>query len=176
MKLHLGCGTRRLENYLNIDERAEVNPDKIADILNLHILDLGSCKVTEIYACHVLEHLEDPAGALQHWRDILSSGGIIRIAVPDIAALFAAYQAGVRLARLSGMIWGGRRFPSDRHRTGWDFEEMAILLRQCGFYDIKRWEPEWIFPRDYDDYSRAAIHTAEDEHIRISLNVEATKP
>jgi predicted SAM-dependent methyltransferase len=33
VKLNLGCGFRKLENYINIDNRAEVNPDLICDVI-----------------------------------------------------------------------------------------------------------------------------------------------
>lgn len=173
-KLHLGCGTRHLEGYLNIDERPDVNPDLIADITQLG--GLGFEPVSEIYACHVLEHLENPAAVLLHWNDTLEYHGILRLSVPDMSAIFSAYHDfGVILPRVAGLIWGRQDYHGNWHRTGWDFETLANLLRECGFFDVRLWEPEETFPPGYHDFSYAVIHSEYGDPISISLNVEAKK-
>jgi len=55
IKLHLGCGDLRLEDFINIDIQS-----KTADI-NLDIYDLSKFNdntVDEIYISHVLEHIK----------------------------------------------------------------------------------------------------------------------
>ena len=101
-KLHLGCGTRKLEGYINIDVRSEVKPDIVADITHLGALGLEN--VSEIYACHVIEHLKNPGAVLLRWNGVLEYHGVLRLSVPDIDGIFGAYNAGVHLSRLKGQL------------------------------------------------------------------------
>jgi predicted SAM-dependent methyltransferase len=54
LKLHLGCGRKLLDGYVNIDKYVVGE-----GIINLDILDLPyeESSVTEIVAEHVLEHI-----------------------------------------------------------------------------------------------------------------------
>jgi len=74
VKLHLGCGKRHLEDWVNIDARTDVGADLVADITNLAAFEDGSVQI--IYACHVLEHIPRPqvAGVLAVWRRMLMPG------------------------------------------------------------------------------------------------------
>jgi SAM-dependent methyltransferase len=71
---------------------------------------------------HALEHLDDPAGALNRARGWLRPGGSIVIAVPDIASL---------QARLGGDLWFHQDVP--RHRTHFTPDGMRALLGRTGF-------------------------------------------
>ena len=54
LKLHLGCGTKHLKDYINIDIRYLPGVDEVNNIRFLRNYKENS--VDEIYACHVLEH------------------------------------------------------------------------------------------------------------------------
>lgn len=173
-KLHLGCGTRRLEGYISIDSRSEVKPDIVADITNLSALGLEG--VSEIYACHVIEHLKKPGAVLLHWNDVLEYHGVLRLSVPDMLVMSLAYvNYQVSLNRLSGLIWGRQDYKGNRHLHGWDFETLASLLRECNFYDVRQWSPDCLFPSGYHDFSYAKIYTQTNKEFSVSLNVEAKK-
>lgn len=173
-KLHVGCGARRLPGYIHVDKRASVFPDVLCDVDHLgDQIEVNS--VDEIYACHVLEHLSSPARTLLLWADLLKQHGILRIAVPDLEGIFEAYNAGVTLPRLSGLIWGRQDYPENTHYHGWDYETLANLLRETGYYDVQRWDPRYIFPIGYHDISYAKIFSSEGEEFCVSLNVEAKK-
>ena len=75
MKLHLGCGLKKIEGYVNIDIRPDVNPDIIDDIYKLNKIPNNSVDV--IYACHVLEHFgrHEYLNVLKRWFEILKEGG-----------------------------------------------------------------------------------------------------
>lgn len=172
MKLHVGCGTRHLLGYVNIDTRAEVHPDLVMEAMEVH---KNYSDLDEIYACHVLEHFREPDHVLKHWRKALKQHGILRLAVPDMDAILGAYNAGVSLPRLSGLIWGRQDYPENTHYHGWDYETLANLLRETGYYDVERWWPWDVFPEDYHDISYGRICTYETEQYQISLNVQAKK-
>ena len=55
MKLNLGCGYRKLPDYINIDNRAEVEPDLVFDVIQGLPYEDGS--IEEIAAYDFLEHI-----------------------------------------------------------------------------------------------------------------------
>jgi 2-polyprenyl-3-methyl-5-hydroxy-6-metoxy-1,4-benzoquinol methylase len=71
---------------------------------------------------HVLEHLTDPRQGLQYARDLLQSGGMLVLQVPNVASL---------QARLFGKRWYGLDVP--RHVMNYSPKALGILLREAGF-------------------------------------------
>ena len=169
MKLHLGCGHRRLKGWTHIDSRQEVSPDHVLDVTNLHLIEDDSAEI--IYACHVLEHIPRPQvlDTLREWRRVLKPGGVLRVSVPNLEAICDLYRGGVSAWRLMGLLHGRQDYPENTHYVTYDYEYLAWMLGEAGFYDICRWYPEDRLPPGYDDYSRAKIN-----HRPVSLNVEAT--
>ncbi|MFA6513918.1 MAG: methyltransferase domain-containing protein [Patescibacteria group bacterium] len=72
-KLNLGCGNKKLANYVNVDNRAECTPDIVHD-LNIFPYPFPDNHFSEIILDHVIEHLQDPLLVLQE---------IYRISAPD---------------------------------------------------------------------------------------------
>lgn len=173
LKLHLGCGRRKLPDFVHVDARDDVGADVVADITSLHKTQTYERNSVDlIYACHVLEHIPRPQlhDTLEEWHALLKpDSGILRLAVPDLKAMCELYvYHDVHLVRLQGLIWGRQNYPENTHYCGWDYETLAYLLSRCGFYDVKRWDPHKVFPEDYHDYSFARI-----EELSVSLNIEA---
>ena len=88
-KINIGCGKVKLSSWINID----INPD--ADIiLDLRTgLPFKSNSIQFIYSEHVLEHFPFHEGQviLKDCFRILSKGGIMRIATPDLDYLIQKY-------------------------------------------------------------------------------------
>ena len=170
MKLHLGCGKRHLEDWVNIDARADVGADLVADITNLAAFEDGSVQI--IYACHVLEHIPRPqvAGVLAVWRKMLVPGGILRLAVPDFDAVARLYLNHVPMQRLAGLLHGRQNAAWNTHYAVYDWHLLCHLLSEAGFYGMRRWYPNEVHPAGYDDYSFAEI-----DGVCVSLNVEALR-
>jgi GT2 family glycosyltransferase/predicted SAM-dependent methyltransferase len=90
IRLNLGCGRYPMKGFINVDQFEEVEPDLLADVLNL---PYEANSVDEIYCGHLLEHLAWDEGqyALKHWLNILKPGGEIRIVVPNFDVLAQRY-------------------------------------------------------------------------------------
>jgi SAM-dependent methyltransferase len=166
-RYHLGCGPILVPGYLNIDEASDVESGRVfenfrgvdgACFIN-HDLRRGvpGCdnSLDAVYSCHFLEHLTytDGINLLRQVRLRLKPGGIMRLLVPDLelwidkywrddAAFFADYRrqalgADDRLYRTKGSIFIGM-LHNFGHRCGYDFETLALLLREAGFTNIQR--------------------------------------
>jgi predicted SAM-dependent methyltransferase len=80
MKANLGCGSKKMKDCINIDISDEFNPDMICDITKGITLDDDS--VDEVWAIHILEHINDIIFVMNEiWR-ICENGAIIHIEVP----------------------------------------------------------------------------------------------
>ena len=58
MNLNLGCGNKKIDGFVNVDNDPSVDPDVLVD-LNSGILPFDSNSVDMIVAAHVLEHIGD---------------------------------------------------------------------------------------------------------------------
>ncbi len=177
IRLNIGCGENQIpeDGWKNIDARDLPGVHVVCDVLEVED-HFEHNSVDLIYACHVLEHLGrgNALNALKSWARLLKpKTGILRVCTPDIGFLARAMAVeGVHLGRLRGLIWGGQKYGRDNHKTGWDYEEMARDLRECGYYDIASYDPwdvmrPWIPPK-YDDYSFICLNG-----IPCGLSVEA---
>ena len=176
MKLHLGCGNKKLEGFINIDIREDVNPDAIDDIANLNTYTQNSIDL--IYVCHVLEHFgrHEYLDVLKKWYSILKLGGTLRLSVPDLEAVFLKYKEGVSLRSLMGFLYGGQTYPENYHYIGFDFKTLQEDLESVGFKAIQKWDWKLVDHGQTDDYSQSYLpHMDKENGTLISLNIEATK-
>lgn len=160
MKLHLGCGERRLPEFINIDSRQTQATDYVTDAATLPFPD-GSVERIETY--HMIEHLslQHLAAALDEWQRVLVPGGVLVIECPDFDALVKEYLGG-NAGRLRN-IFGARRFPGDAHQHGWNFSRLEALLREHGFHSIRQ--------ADAQDY-----HRLEEPCLRVEALAGPERP
>lgn len=182
-KLNLGCGDKKIYGFINVDCRKEINPDVIDYIDSLEEFEDES--VDLIYACHVLEHIpkEKIKSTLTRWYNILVKGGKIRIAVPDLRALFEYYLNNGNLDEIIGPLYGGQTYTENFHYYGWDEVTMTRDLSNIGFKNIKRYN--WNETEHYyvDDFSQSYLPGFEYKMRKqktfknklVSLNMEAIK-
>ena len=172
MKIHLGCGGRRLEGFTNIDVQAP-GADMHVDVRDLPFDD-GT--VDEIYASHVLEHFgrHEYKAVLKEWRRVLRVGGKIYISVPDIESSFAHYARHGDLAALYGALWGGQRDEYDYHKIGFNFQTLDAALTEAGFTATERYDTFKYLPDNFDDYSKAFLPHMDFSGQQMSLNVCST--
>ena len=204
MKLHLGAGKRRinLPGWINVDIDPANEPDVVANAHELFwtgswlgsrmpqngqgcVADLGYEQPEAIYACHLLEHFNRHSykDVLRNWFAVLKPGGILRLSVPDLEAVFIRYgwrdavEKGIsKLPELLGFLYGGQRNEHDCHKMGWDFATLKRDLEEAGFKDVHRYDRDKTEHADVDDYSAAYLPHMDRTGQLMSLNVEAVKP
>lgn len=185
MKLHLGCGLRKIHGFINIDALPTVGADVVEDVFTLPSFLSGSVELC--YACHVLEHSKRATylDVLRRWFDILKPTGTLRLAVPDLRAAMEWYLSTGNLRDIHGLLYGGQADDYDHHGIGWDEKTLTEDLRAVGFTNVHRYD--WRQTEHFycDDYSMSSLpfvqyFTRRPDGIlggkAVSLNIEAIKP
>jgi len=178
MKLHLGCGSRRIPGFVNIDCRPGPAVDDVQNARCLPPRKYPPGSVDLIYACHILEHFDHWTyeGVLRHWHRLLKPGGILRISVPDFEKTCAHYQEHHDIQALMGALHGRQDFPENIHLHSWDFQSLKSDLESVGFRDVRRYDWRQTEHAGIDDFSQAYLPYMDKEHgMLMSLNVEATR-
>ena len=81
MKLHLGSGSRYLENWVNVDINKDIKADIHQD-LNKFPWQIKANSVDEIRMFHLWEHLEYVYDVLDEMHRVCKNGALIHIRVP----------------------------------------------------------------------------------------------
>jgi len=176
MKLHLGCGKKYLNGFINIDALEDVNPDIVDNVGTLNNFKSNSCDL--IYACHVLEHFgrNEYKNVLKRWFDLLKENGVLRISVPDIESCINYYNKTQDLSKLLGFFWGGQNNKYNFHYMGWDFKSIENDLLSIGFKKIYKYNWKNTEHSNIDDFSQAYLpHMDKENGMLMSLNIEAIK-
>jgi predicted SAM-dependent methyltransferase len=176
MKLHIGCGKKYIPGYKHLDVIDFDHIDFVCDTRKLTMID--DLSVSEIYACHILEHVErnEVVTVLREWNRVLKVGGILRVAVPDFEAVVAEYQKNKDLQCFQGLLYGGQTYDYNYHHVAFDFITLKKFLLEAGITDVSRYDWRDFLPEDYDDFSRAYLPHLDFEKGRLmSLNVIARK-
>jgi predicted SAM-dependent methyltransferase len=177
MKLHLGCGKRKIPGFIHIDAIDFPHVDHVTTIDNLSFIQDKSVEL--IYNCHVLEHFKrrELFKVLSEWFRVLQPGGILRIAVPDFASLCTVYQKYEKMELVIGPLFGRQDYLYNIHYNAFDLQTLTKLLEDVGFINVRRYDWRETEHADIDDYSQAYIpHMDKENGILISLNVECCKP
>jgi SAM-dependent methyltransferase len=94
-----------------------------------------------IYSSHLLEHLDRDVAehCLRECRRVLRTGGVLRLAVPDLDRMIAAYDPADPDRWLAGLLQEGA---GARHRHRWHYNARSLdaLLRRAGFGQVERCE------------------------------------
>jgi predicted SAM-dependent methyltransferase len=175
MKLHLGCGSKHIEGFTNIDIRYLPGVDEINHVRFLRNYKENSIDL--IYACHVLEHFGrwEYESVLTRWFELLKPGGVLRLAVPDFEAICNYYNKTKDLKTLMGLLYGGQDYDENYHYVTFDINFISNVLTKIGFTEIKRYDTENTDHSHVDDFSKAYIPHMDKNGLLMSLNIEATK-
>ena len=163
-KLHLGCGTKHLEGYTNIDIRYLPGVDEVNNIRFLRNYKENS--VDEIYACHVLEHFGrwEYKEVLRRWFEILKPKGQLRLAVPNFSSICKYYTKTNDLKSLIGLLYGGQDYDENYHYTTFDIFTLTNDLKNIGYTHISEWDTEFYQGDDGLRHVRRARQGGRSEH------------
>lgn len=176
VKLHLGCGNKKIDNFINIDCRSLPTVDKVENVELLRSYKENS--VDLIYCSHVLEHFGRwrYKHVLQRWFEVLKPNGILRLAVPDFEKISEYYQRTKDLTSVMGLLYGGQDYVENFHYVTFDFNSLEKTLKQIGFTKVTYWNWRQTEHKNVDDYSQCYLpHMDKENGMLMSLNVEATK-
>jgi GT2 family glycosyltransferase/glycosyltransferase involved in cell wall biosynthesis/predicted SAM-dependent methyltransferase len=146
MKVNLGCGHSYIEGWVNVDAADDVVADVRMDAFEF-VRDYGD-EIDELYMGHFLEHLL-PASAsalLSLIGDSLPEGARVSAVVPDMRAIFAAYDAGeISNAELNERFVYSYSQPSP-HVWCYDIDSLLQVFEDAGYRDVEpidpvTWEP-----------------------------------
>lgn len=174
-KLHIGAGRVHLPNFINVDLFDSYQADLYCDLTRLPY-DPGTFDL--IYASHVLEHVHRRmiTSTLHHWGSLLTKGGILRLAVPDFAAVCDEYRENRNLEQLLGLLYGGQNHPRNNHFITFDFDTLRGHLLKAGFSKVRPWNWRTTEHAEHDDYSQCYLpHMNKEKGRLMSLNLEGVK-
>ncbi|MBL0048736.1 MAG: hypothetical protein IPP32_11650 [Bacteroidetes bacterium] len=143
MKLHLGCGQKYFEGYVNIDypmSEHSVQQKSVADELaNLTELNYPANTIDEVRLHHVFEHFSRPVtcALLSNWFHWLKPGGVVHIEVPDFektgkVALSRFSSASARAVALRH-IFGSQEAHWAVHYEGHTPKSLSKFISLFGF-------------------------------------------
>jgi predicted SAM-dependent methyltransferase len=145
LDLHLGCGTKYLRGFVNVD----ANPLQKTDLwLDVRCgLPFATASVDSIYSTHMIEHLypDELDKLLRECARVLKAEGGMRIVVPSLSSAIIAFQekrydwfydAFPRHFDSLGGRFSNFVFCDGQHRTAFDVSYLDEVLRKAGFMEI----------------------------------------
>ncbi|GFO64363.1 class I SAM-dependent methyltransferase [Geomonas paludis] len=175
MKLHLGCGQRYLDGYLNIDFPLSCHTAQTSSVADLHAdittLRYPAGSVAEVRLHHVFEHFPRPVacGLLACWYSWLEPGGILTIEVPDFRrtalALMNPFNSLKQRAIAERHLFGSHEAPWAVHCEGYTASLLQTMLGEFGFTVDKITKSAWggtynlevVARRDAASFSRDQV-------------------
>lgn len=173
INVHVGCGDKEHDNFINIDGYPYKNVHYVSNISTLGMFKDESIDL--IYASHCLEHFEYNAvpKVLDNWYSKIKPGGYLRLSVPDFALLVdISNQHGVE--KILPQLLGGQENKFNYHLSAFDREYLEKLLLATGFVEINTWSHNCDKYATFDDFS-IYKKNIDNKEYEISLNIEAKK-
>lgn len=147
--LHLGCGDKYLDGFLNIDANPFRKLDMWLDLRNG--LPFPECSVRFIYTVGTLEHFypDELERILMECCRVMKADGVMRIVVPHLRTSIQAYALGQaewfgdwpRSYHSLGGRFANYLFCDSQHRMAFDFDFLEELLLTAGFSLVKVRKP-----------------------------------
>lgn len=157
IRLNLGCGARRVDGWINIDNydydardtsRTGSDYDLKMDIRRLEVMP-GT--VDMIMLVHVLEHFTrwEAVAMLKHYFKCLRPGGKLVVEMPDLDKCIEWYLAGEKAphikTKLGPLNMGYTQFYGNQwdeldyetHRFVWRMQDFLQALRDTGFWIVE---------------------------------------
>jgi FkbM family methyltransferase len=151
LRLHLGCGRRHFDGYVNIDyppsqhNLIQVQADVYVDIKRLNF-PCGS--VDEIWLHHVFEHFNrvTALAMLIKWHQWLKIGGNLHIETPDLmgsAKTLVSNGSWRRKMAVVRHLVGDQAADWGYHIEQWFPERFVRTLRALGYASVQTLSTSW---------------------------------
>ena len=138
IKLHLGCGTKKLPGWINIDSVAACQPDLVHDISQP--LPYPDLTADQVLAEDLLEHFDKYVRFIvfYEWVRVLKVGGTMTLQVPNFKKiLFKYFKFGYD--NFVDFIFGENLYQSKiyighfgNHKWGYSEKTLQDFVRQFG--------------------------------------------
>jgi len=119
-----------------------------------------------VFVCFVLEHLDDPVGALVELKRVLAPGGTITVIEGDHGSCFWHPETPASLAAWNGLITAQRKIGHDPNIG----RRLTPLLTEAG-YDVQSCQPAWL----YADRLKPTLRDGMVDHIIVPM-VQSAEP
>ncbi len=145
-KLHLGCGGKRIDGYVNVDL---FDGSKVDEVFEFDVIPYKDNTISAIYSEHALEHVPFARAerALKEWHRVLKPGGKVTLYIPDFEECCKAYlNAPLESQRfMETRAWykltiygvqesqGGEPDEAQIHMCGFSKAEIRIVMERNGF-------------------------------------------
>lgn len=185
IRLHIGAGSKSLPGWLNTD----IMPPAPLYLDASKPFPLDDNSVNYIFSEDFIEHIPlfDAMVFLKESFRVLSRGGVIRIATPDLEAHSKEYLARSTTAcsllernRRIGYEYGptlaaiiNKIFYADQHRYIYDRETLEYMLLQAGFTSITSCKVRESLNPELRDLEQHDVGSVHDNYF--TLVVEARK-
>lgn len=143
MKLHIGCGDRPIDGYLNIDLDAREYAQYAYLQADAASIPLGDGCAEEILSVHMIEHVWpwETLQMLKEWHRLLAPGGKCVIECPNIFKACQLLIGGMREKNMKAVAAAMNAFYGDpkdqelpgRHKWGYTPQSLSALLTAAGF-------------------------------------------
>lgn len=136
-RLHVGCGDKHLDGWVNIDHQKLPGVDVVADVTD----GLKFSNAEAVYAEHFLEHLPILAvlSFFGECHRVLGDDGVIRLSTPNLDWVWLTHYRleGASPEEKSSMAINiNRAFHGWEHQFLWNREMLTEALEACGFTDL----------------------------------------
>lgn len=146
--LDIGCGTNMHHHFVNLDYSWLPGIDVCWDITRKK-LPFADCSFKGVYSEHCFEHVsyEQFKSNMHEIFRVLKPSGTLRLIMPDGEIYFDIYNKRKNGSKekmpyeenyISGMDRINGIFRNHGHQFIYDFETVAMILRECGFADIRK--------------------------------------
>lgn len=175
LRLNLGCGSRKIPGFLNVDCAEICNPDLVLNLENTP-WPWADDSVVEIRLTHVLEHLgqrtEDFLAIIKEIYRVCCDGAHVEIVVPHPRHdTFLGDPTHVRPILPSTLDLFNRRLNSEWGKLNAANTPLGDILQVDFEIDsiVYKWDPEWQQKLDQGELSLAELHRASRQFNNVIL-------
>lgn len=149
LMLNIGCGSNKIEGYVNIDTEESCKPDLLHDILEKP-LPYENGSVDRIVFFHCIEHVRKcyHRALLEDFYRVLREDGQIFISYPNFWECAQRWHnnTGAQRKFWEATLYGRQLYDTDYHVCAMNPDELGEMMNQIGYKNVtSRPEPHEIY-------------------------------